>query len=107
MFGDELWLTWDRDPITNGNSISNNNTFVEVKNPGQEEFRSGSIGGILHGIEKRFLNSCIHTGENIVRVRITTGNVSIIDGVITRYIPSDWGYTVLIKGTNGNITLRN
>ena len=105
-----LSLTWDRDPVTNGNSISNNWTLIEVKNPGQEEFRDAPIGGVLFGIslqDSGALRSWIHYGENFVRIRIATGNVSIIGGVVTRHTPSDWGYVVLFRDANGNISIKN
>ena len=105
-------LTWDRDPITNGNNststIENNYTSIEAKNPGQEEFRRAPMGGTISEIslqDSEALRSWIHYGENIVRVRIATSNVSVIDDVVTRYTPSDWGYVTLVKDANNNITL--
>jgi len=45
-----LSLTWDSDSITDGNSITNLWTLIEVKNPGQEKFRDAGIGGVVSGI---------------------------------------------------------
>lgn len=101
-----LSLAWDSDPITNGNSLSDNFTLVEVKNPGQEEFRDAGFGGVISSIPFDRWRTWLTVGENIVRVRIATGNLSIINGVVTRYTPSDGGYVVLVKDASGNITIK-
>ena len=100
-------LTWDRDPITNGNSISDNNTLIEIKNPGQDEFINAGRSGIILNINLQpGRNSWLHYGENIVRFRIATQNISILDGIVTRYIPSDFGYVVLYRDFQDNISIK-
>ncbi|MCL2556156.1 MAG: hypothetical protein FWE03_03955 [Firmicutes bacterium] len=105
----ELALTWNRDPATNGNSISSLATEIEVRNPGETEFRRAPMGGVLHSVSLRpssSLDSWILQGENIVRVRLHTNNVSIVGGVATRYISSNWGYVILVRNSRGNIAVK-
>ena len=105
-FGSNNRLTWDRDPMAHGNSISDNFTTIEIKQPGQEEFKRLPFSGVMHGVELFMLSnpnydSSLRFGENIVRIRIATGNLSIIDGVVTKYTQSDYGYVVLFMDAEG------